>query len=55
MTILFTEEEKKYLVIVDTGEYGFAISKDAPPEIRKSMNEKIASNKKWLESGGVDG
>jgi hypothetical protein len=52
MQIYFTKEEQKYVIIKDDGDYGFACRDDAPEKIRKSIMEKIAAHKRWLEDGG---
>lgn len=52
MQIFFTKEEQKYVIIKYDSDYGFACRDDAPETIRKSIMEKIAAHKRWLEGGG---
>lgn len=52
MQIFFTKEEQEYVIIKDSGDYSFACREDAPKKIRKSIEEKIAAHKRWLEDGG---
>lgn len=49
MTIVFTEEEKKYLVFDDSKEYRMSCSKDAPKKIADRINKKIKEHKEWIE------
>lgn len=48
MTMIFTEEEKKYIRYKDTGDYRMYCSDDAPEEIKASITQKIKAHKKWL-------
>ena len=48
MTILFTEEEKRYLQNENGGSYGLTYKKETPDEIAKSIQRKINAHKKWL-------
>lgn len=53
MQIYFTEEEKKYIVIDLKSNYGLKCRKDTPEAIKRSIDKKIESHKRWLNSGGV--
>ena len=55
MTLLFTEEEKKYIRYRDTGDYRIYCADDAPEKIKKSINNKIKAHKKWLRGEKEDG
>lgn len=48
MTILFTKEERKWIETAE-GDYGLKCKDDTPAEIRKSIEMKFESHKKWLK------
>lgn len=49
MTILFTEEEKRYLQNTNSGDYRLAYREGTPDEIAKSIRRKISAHKQWLK------
>lgn len=48
MVIMFTEQEKKYLQLLDKGNYRLSVKPNAPKEVAESIREKISAHKKWL-------
>lgn len=49
MTIMFTDEEKKWIKTDLSKEYTLLCMDNAPEEIRESINKKIKEHKEWLE------
>ena len=49
MTIFYTDEERKYIRIAETGDYRLKCDESAPEAIKKSLAEKFKKHKEWLE------
>ena len=49
MTVLFTDEERKYIRIAETGDYRLKCDESAPETIKKSLSAKFKKHKEWLE------
>ena len=52
MTLSFTEEESKYIIVIDKGEYRLKCADNAPENIKKSIGLKLSRHKEWLREMG---
>ena len=56
MQLMLTNEEKKYIEISRSSEYGLKVKENAPPSVARSLNRKIEAHKRWIrESTSTDG
>lgn len=48
MQIMFSKKELKYLEVYKSDSYAIRAKDTAPPDIKKSITEKIEAHKRWL-------